>query len=112
MILDIIGIVIGLIAMGLIFSFKKDQQLNNIKIKTSMAKTDKSLIALQEEFTQYQVKTERKIAQLEKNLEHQSNRLNKQSESASKRMDQINKSIPSLIKQIIGHIEFAKPMNR
>ena len=105
MILDIIGIVIGLIAMGLIFSFKKDQQLNNIKIKTSMAKTDKSLIALQEEFTKYQVKTERKIADLEKSLIVKTKEHDRQ-------ILRLTESLPSMIKKIIGHIEFAKPMNR
>ena len=105
MILDIIGIVIGLIAMGLIFSFKKDQQLNNIKIKTSMAKTDKSLIALQEEFTQYQVKTERKISDLEKSLIVKTKEHDRQ-------IIKLTESLPGIIKKIIGHIEFGAPMNR
>jgi ligand-binding sensor protein len=105
MILNIIGIVIGLIAIGLIFYFRKDQQSNNIKIETNMAKTDKSLIALQEEFTNYQVTTERKIAGLEKQLEIKS-------KNTSRQIENIKKELPSIIKKIIGHIEFAKPMNR
>jgi len=105
MILNIIGIVIGLTAIGLIFYFKKDQQLNNIKIKTSMANTDKSLIALQEEFTQYQVKTERKISDLEKSLIAKTKEHDRQ-------IIKLTESLPSIIKKIIGHIEFGAPMNR
>ena len=105
MILDIIGIIIGLIAIGLIFYFKKEQQSNNEDIKINMAKTDKSLIALQEEFTNYQVKTERRIEELEKALEIKFKNTDRQ-------MNKLVKDIPSIIKKIIGHIEFAKPMNR
>jgi len=105
MILSIISIVIGSIAIGLIFYFKKEQQLNIIKIKTSMAKTDKSLMALQEEFTNYQVSTERKIADLEKQLVVKT-------KEYDRKIIKITESLPSMIKKIIGHIEFAKPMNR
>ena len=103
--LHISFIVLNLLALGLIFYFRKDQQLNNKTIKTNMAKTDKSLIALQEEFTNYQVSTERKIAELEKQLEIKSKNVDRQ-------IEKIKKDLPSIIKKIIGHIEFAKPMNR
>ena len=105
MILNIISIIIGLTSIGLIFYFRKDQQLNNKTIKINMAKTDKSLIALQEEFTNYQVKTERRIEELEKALEIKFKNTDRQ-------MNKLVKDLPSIIKKIIGHIEFAKPMNR
>ena len=105
MILNIIGIILGVIAIGLIFWFKKEQQLNNKIIKTNMAKTDKSLIALQEEFTQYQVKTERKILDLEKSLIVKTKEHDRQ-------IIKLTESLPSIIKKIIGHIEFGAPMNR
>ena len=100
-----ISIALNLLALGLIYWLKKEQQLNNKLIKTSMAKTDKSLIALQEEFTNYQVSTERKIAELEKQLEIKSKNTDRQ-------IEKIKKDLPSIIKKIIGHIEFANPMNR
>ena len=105
MILSIVGIVIGLIAIGLVFYFRKNQQLNNKLIKNNMAKTDKSLIALQEEFTQYQVKTERKISDLEKSLIVKTKEHDRQ-------IIKLTESLPSIIKKIIGHIEFGAPMNR
>ena len=58
-----------------------------------------------EDFTNYQVETDRKITELEKELKYQNNKFNR-------RIDKINKELPSIIKKIIGHIEFAKPMNR
>ena len=64
--------------------------------------------ALMGDFNNYQIETDRKITQLEKNLEYQSNKLNKQSDSASKRMDQMNKSLPSIIGQVVGQIEFSQ----
>jgi len=60
------------------------------------------------DFNNYQIETNRKITQLEKNLEYQNNKLNKQSDSASKRMDQMNKSLPSIIGQVVGQIEFSQ----
>jgi len=103
--MSIIGIVIGLIAIGLFFWLKKDQQINYKIIKTNMAKTDKSLIALQEEFTQYQIKTERKISDLEKSL------IVKTKEH-DRKITKITESLPGIIKKIIGHIEFGAPMQR
>tara|TARA_R110001592_G_scaffold116329_1_gene317604 strand:+ start:752 stop:1072 length:321 start_codon:yes stop_codon:yes gene_type:complete len=100
-----ISIVLNLLALGLIFWLKKEQQLNNKIIKTNMAKTDKSLMALQEEFTNYQVSTERKIADLEKQLVVKT-------KEYDRKIIKITESLPSMIKKIIGHIEFAKPMNR
>ena len=105
MILNIIGIILGVIAIGLIFWFKKEQQLNNKIIKTNMAKTDKSLIALQEEFTQYQVKTERKILDLEKSLIVKTKEHDRQ-------IIKLTESLPSIIKKIIGQHGLGAPMNR
>ena len=103
--MSIIGIVIGLIAIGSFFWLKKEQQINYKTIKTNMAETDKSLIALQEEFTQYQVKTERKIVDLEKSL------ISKTKEH-DRQIIKLTESLPGIIKKIIGHIEFGAPMQR
>ena len=61
--------------------------------------------ALMEDFTNYQVDSERKIAELEKQLEIKTN-------SAERRMDKMNKSLPSVIRNVVGHIEFAKPLDK
>ena len=112
MILNIIGIVLGVLAIGLFIWLKNDQKMSNSLHESDLEAAKHAFEALMDDFNNYQIETERKIAQLEKNLEHQSNKLNKQSESTSKRMDQMNKSLPSLIKTVIGHIEFARPLDK
>ena len=54
-----------------------------------------------EDFNNYQVETDRKITQLEKNLEYQNNKFNK-------RIDRNEKELPSVIGRVVGQIEFAQ----
>jgi len=60
-----------------------------------------SLNALGGDFNNYQIETDRKIAQLEKNLEYQNNKFNK-------RIDKNEKELPSVIGRVVGQIEFAQ----
>jgi len=106
--MEIVGIVLGVIAIGLFIWLKKDQQIINDFLESDVKGIEKAYMAFQDDFTNYQIETDRKIIQLEKNLEHQNNKLNKQSDSASKRMDKMNKSLPSIIGQVVGQIEFAQ----
>ena len=110
--MSIIGIVLGTIAIGLFIWLKNDQKMSNDLHEAELQHTHQGMKALMEDFNNYQVETDRKITQLEKNLEYQNNKLNKQSDSASKRMDQMNKSLPSIIRTVIGHIEFAQPLDK
>ena len=106
--LAIAGIVIGLIAIGLFVWLRKQQQMSNDLHEAELHHTHHAYEALMDDFNNYQIETNRKITQLEKNLEYQNNKLNKQSNSVSKRMDQMNKSLPSIIGQVVGQIELAQ----
>ena len=106
--MSIIGIVLGTIAIGLFFWLKNDQKMSNALHEGDLIAAKHAYEALMGDFNNYQIETDRKITQLEKNLEYQSNKLNKQSDSASKRMDQMNKSLPSIIGQVVGQIEFSQ----
>ena len=106
--MSIIGIVLGTIAIGLFIWLKKDQQMSNVLHEGDLIAAKHAYEALMSDFNNYQIETDRKITQLEKNLEYQNNKLNKQSDSASKRMDQMNKSLPSVIGTVVGQIEFAQ----
>ena len=108
MILSIIGIVIGLSSIGLFIWLKNDQKMSNSLHEGDLIAAKHAFDSLMGDFTNYQLETDRKIVQLEKNLEHQSNKLNKQSESAHNRMDKMNKSLPSIIGQVVGQIELAQ----
>ena len=106
--MSIIGIVLGVIAIGLIFWLKKDQQMTNDLIDSDVKAMENSYKALMEDFTNYQIDNERKIAELERDLEIKGKKIDRQMESANKRMDQMNKSLPSIIGQVVGQIEFAQ----
>jgi CII-binding regulator of phage lambda lysogenization HflD len=106
--MEIIGIVLGVIAIGLIFWFKKNQDFNDIFTGGEIGNLQKGYKALMEEFTNYQITNERKIAELEKDMEIRFKSRDRQMDAASKRMDQMNKSLPSVIGQVVGQIEFAQ----
>ena len=106
--MSIIGIVLGTIAIGLFIWLKNDQKMSNALHEGDLIAAKHAFESLMDDFNNYQIDNERKIVQLEKNLEHQSNKLNKQSESAHNRMDKMNKSLPSIIGQVVGQIEFAQ----
>ena len=106
--MSIIGIVLGTIAIGLFFWLKNDQKMSNALHEGDLIAAKHAYEALMSDFNNYQIETDRKVTQLEKNLEYQNNKLNKQSDSASKRMDNMNKSLPSIIGQVVGQIEFAQ----
>ena len=57
--------------------------------------------AMMDDFNNYQVKTDRKIAELEKQLEIKTKQLER---SQSK----LKKDLPKEIRGVIGHIEFAQ----
>ena len=110
--MSIIGIVLGVLAIGLFIWLKNDQKMSNALHEGDLIAAKHAYEALMSDFNNYQIDNERKIVQLEKNLEHQSNKLNKQSESAHNRMDQMNKTLPLVIRQVVGHIEFARPLDK
>ena len=99
--MSIIGIVLGVIAIGLAFRFYRDQQQTNDLIDSDVRAMENCYKALMEDFTNYQVENERKITDLEKQLEININ-------SSNRRMDQMNKSLPSIIGTVVGQIEFAQ----
>ena len=101
----IIGIVIGLIAIGLVFYFRKDQQMINNLTDSDVRATENCYKALMEDFTNYQVDNERKIAELEKAIEIKDKNTDRQ-------ILKLTKELPSVIRNVVGHIEFAKHLDK
>ena len=101
MILSIIGIVLGVTAIGLFIWLKKDQKMSNDLHEGDLIAAKHAYEALMSDFNNYQIETDRKIAQLEKNLEYQNNKFNK-------RIDKNEKELPSVIGRVVGQIEFAQ----
>jgi len=106
--MSIIGIVLGVIAIGLFIWLKNDQKMSNDLHEAELNHTHQGMKALMDDFNNYQIETERKIAALEKNGEIQNGNHNLRIDAANKRMDQMNKSLPSIIGQVVGQIELAQ----
>ena len=99
--MSIIGIVLGVIAIGLIIWLKNDQKMSNDLHEAELQHTHQGMKALMDDFNNYQITNERKIADLEKDMEIRF-------KSRDRRMDQMNKSLPSVIGQVVGQIELAQ----
>ena len=99
--MSIIGIILGATAIGLFIWLKNDQKMSNDLHEGDLEAAKHAYEALMDDFNNYQINNERKIANLEKQLEIQTKNHNK-------RMDNMNKSLPSIIGTVVGQIEFAQ----
>ena len=96
-----ISIALNLITIGLFIWLKNDQKMSNDLHEAELQHTHQGMKALMDDFNNYQVETDRKITQLEKNLEYQNNKFNK-------RIDKNEKELPFIIGKVVGQIEFAQ----
>jgi hypothetical protein len=103
--MSIIGIVLGVLAIGLFFWFKKDQQMSNDLHEAEINHTHEGMNAIMNDFNNYQVETDRKIAELEKQLKIKS----KENE---RKIMKITENLPVIIRKVVGHIEFARPLDK
>jgi len=99
--MSIIGIVLGVVAIGLFVWLKNDQKMSNALHEGDLIAAKHAYEALMDDFNNYQIKTDRKIAELEKQLEISKN-------STNKTIEQIHKGLPGKIRGVIGHIEFSQ----
>ena len=101
----IIGIVLGVVALGLIYWLRKEQQMDNGLHAAELDHTHHGMNAMMDDFNNYQVETDRKIAELEKQLEIEKNK-------SIRQLDNLKKELPNIIRNVIGHIEFARPLDK
>ena len=99
--MSIIGIVLGVLAIGLFIWLKSDQKMSNSLHEGDLQAAKHAFESLMSDFNNYQITNERKIADLEKDMEIRF-------KSRDRRMDNMNKSLPSIIGQVVGQIEFAQ----
>ena len=95
------SIALGLIALGLIFWSIKQHQMNNDLHEVEINHTHRGMNAIMDDFNKYQVETDRKIAELEKQLEIKTKQLERS-------QTKIKKDLPTDIRKVIGHIEFSQ----
>ena len=99
------SIALGLIALGLIFWSVKQHQMNNDLHEVEINHTHRGMNAIMDDFNKYQVETDRKIAELEKQLEIKTKQLERS-------QTKLVKDLPKDIRKVIGHIEFARPLDK
>ena len=99
-----ISIVLNLIALGLIYWLRKEQQIDNGLHAAEVDHIHQGMNALMNDINNYQVETDRKITELEKQLEIKTKQLER---SQAK----FKKDLPIDIRKVIGHIEFARPLD-
>ena len=97
----IIGIVLGVVAIGLFIWLRKDQQMDNGLHAAELDHIHQGMNALMNDLNNYQVETDRKIAELEKIIKK--NQLDQ-----NRRMDKAQKELPSIIGRVVGQIELAQ----
>ena len=96
-----ISIALNLIALGLIYWLRKEQQIDNGLHAAEVDHIHQGMNALMNDINNYQVGTDRKIAELEKELEIKIKQLERS-------QIKLKKDLPTDIKKVIGHIEFAQ----
>ena len=106
--MSIIGIVLGVLAIGLFIWLKSDQKMSNSLHEGDLIAAKHAYEALMSDFNNYQITNERRIADLAKELEMVRNKAHQWDKAAHNRMDKMNKSLPSIIGQVVGQIEFSQ----
>ena len=97
----IIGIVLGIAALSLIYWLRKEQQMDSDLNSIEVDHIHQGMNALMNDFNKYQVETDRKIAELEKQLEIKTKQLDRKT-------DKTIKNLPVMIGKIVSQIEFAQ----
>ena len=105
MILSIIGIVIGLVAIGLFIWLKNEQEMTTDLTDSDVRSMENCYKALMEDFSNYQVETDRTIAELQKAIEIKAKNTDRQ-------LNKLTKNLPVVIRKVIGHIEYARPLDK
>jgi len=99
--MSIIGIVLGVIAIGLFIWLKNDQKMSNDLHEGDLIAAKHAYEALMGDFNNYQIETDRKIVELEKQLELKTG-------GTLREIDKLKKELPLSIRKVIGHIEFSQ----
>ena len=99
--MEIVGIVLGVVAIGLIYWLRKKQILQDGLHEAELQHIHHGMNAMMDDFNNYQVETDRKIAELEKQLEIKTKQLERS-------QDKLRKELPSIIGRVVGQIEFAQ----
>ena len=101
----IIGLSLSFIAIGVLFylGYQKNKQIEN-----RLNNSNKALLALQKEFTQYQVDEKRVKGKDIARMEIRHDNIAKSIQKNEDRIHLINKTLPNKIGEIVSQVEFAQ----
>ena len=97
----IIGLILSFIAIGVLY------YLNN-ELKKKLERNNKALLALQKEFTQYQVAESRVKEKDTARMEIRHDNIAKSIQKNEQMIGAVNKRIPDEVKKCIKHIELSR----
>ena len=101
----ITGLSLSFIAIGVLY------YLNN-ELKKKLENNNRALLALQKEFTQYQVNEKRYWEKERAKEEIRHDNIAKCITKNEQLISSVNKKLPEEIRRVIGHIEFARPLDK
>lgn len=101
MTLLIIGLSLSFIAIGVLY------YLNN-ELKKKLKNNNRALLALQKEFTQYQVDEKRVNEKNTARMEIRHDNIAKSIQKNENKVYALRKELPSIIGKVVGQIEFAQ----
>ena len=99
--MSVIGIVLSVVALSLIYWLRKEQTMDNGLHAAELDHTHHGMNAMMNDFNNYQVETDRKIVELEKQLEIKN-------KNQDKKMEKHLKELPFIIGKVVGQIELAQ----
>ena len=101
----ITGLSLSFIAIGVLY------YLNN-ELKKKLENNNRALLALQKEFTQYQVNEKRYWEKERAKEEIRHDNIAKCITKNEQLISAVNKKLPEEIRRVIGHIDVASPLDK
>jgi|TARA_R100000030_G_C3169566_1_gene102906 hypothetical protein len=105
MILLTIGLSLSICAIGVLYYL-------NTQLKKRLENNNKALLALHQEFTQYQVDNDKRTRDDITTREIRFDRIAKSIQKNEDTIYGVNKKLPENIMRIVSQIEFGKPLNK
>ena len=106
--MEIVGIVLGIIAIGLTLYFRKDQKITNEMVDFDINQARTAYQALMKDFTNYQVSEKRLQEKSRAKMEIRHDNIARSITKNEQRIFNVEKTLPEKIGTFISQVEFAQ----
>ena len=103
--MSIIGIVLGVVAIGLFIWLNNLVKKITSLLEEELDNTHQGMNAIMDDFNSYQLNNDRTIAELKKQIEIKS-------QENERKIMRLTAELPVIIRKAVGHIEFAQPLDK